>query len=103
LGTLIWGIILILAGASGEFALPGTNSSGALMIAGLAVAGFGIYRLATRKEREAKSRAEMARLQAEAVGRIQEQYERQGSLATTPSDQLSKPIERIVIVGEHSP
>jgi hypothetical protein len=43
--NLGFGILAILAGASGQFALLGTSSSTALIVAGAALAAFGVFQL----------------------------------------------------------
>jgi len=45
LWNLGFGLVAIVAGASGRFALLGTSSSTLLMVAGGAVAALGVYQL----------------------------------------------------------
>ncbi len=42
--NIIVGLIMVVAGLSGKFALFGTKSSGLLAVVGAIVAGYGIYR-----------------------------------------------------------
>ena len=50
--NLIIGILLIVTGLSGKFALPFTNSSIALVVAGAAQAAWGAYQsITSRKQR----------------------------------------------------
>jgi membrane protein implicated in regulation of membrane protease activity len=43
--NLGFGLIAIAAGASGQFTLPGTTNAAWLMVAGGAVAAFGVFQL----------------------------------------------------------
>ena len=43
LGNIIFGVIFIIGGGSGQLALVGTNSSGALVALGLGLLGYGGY------------------------------------------------------------
>ena len=43
--NLVLGLIFIVGGASGQLALIGTNSSGALVVVGIAMAAYGGYQL----------------------------------------------------------
>ena len=45
LSNLIFGGIFIVGGASGKLALIGTNSSVALLVVGVAMAGYGGYQM----------------------------------------------------------
>lgn len=45
MGNIVVGLLFIVGGASGKIALRGTNSSGALVVVGLVLIGFGIFRL----------------------------------------------------------
>ena len=47
--NIIFGIIMIVGGASGELALIGTDSSGALVLVGVGVTAYGIYQVAKRR------------------------------------------------------
>lgn len=47
--NLIIGGIFIVGGLSGKLALIGTNSSGALVVVGFGLAGWGAYQLAQKK------------------------------------------------------
>jgi hypothetical protein len=49
--NIIMGLIFIAGGASGKMSLIGTNSSGALMVAGAVVMGWGIFSLWKQKSR----------------------------------------------------
>ncbi len=44
---IIIGIVMIVGGASGKLALRGTNSSGALVVVGVLLLGYGIYKAST--------------------------------------------------------
>lgn len=50
MGNIIWGILFIIGGASGEFVLTGTDSCQALIYVGIGLIVFGIIRLATSGE-----------------------------------------------------
>jgi hypothetical protein len=43
LGNILFGGIFVVGGLSGQLALIGTNSSGALVVVGLLMGGFGVY------------------------------------------------------------
>lgn len=47
--NLIIGGIMVVGGLSGKLVLIGTNSSGALVVVGLGLAGYGAYQLAQKK------------------------------------------------------
>lgn len=47
--NILFGIIMIVGGASGELALIGTDSSGALVLVGVGVTAYGIYQVAKRR------------------------------------------------------
>jgi hypothetical protein len=49
--NLGFGLVAIAAGASGKFALIGTSSSSLLVVAGVAMAGFGVFQLWRNKGR----------------------------------------------------
>jgi hypothetical protein len=51
LGYIVVGIIFLIGAASGGYVLKGTNSSGPLALAGVAMLGVGIYRMANPKIR----------------------------------------------------
>lgn len=46
--NLIFGIVFIVGGLSGQMALIGTNSPGALVVVGFGVAGLGAYQLSRK-------------------------------------------------------
>lgn len=43
--NIIIGILFIIGGLSGKVALIGTNSSGALVVVGLLIAGWGVFKM----------------------------------------------------------
>ena len=43
IGNIIFGLIFVVGGASGQLALIGTNSSGALVVVGLGLLAWGGY------------------------------------------------------------
>ncbi len=45
MGNIVVGLLFIVGGASGKIALRGTNSSAALVVVGLVLIGFGIFRV----------------------------------------------------------
>lgn len=45
MGNIIIGIIFIIGGASGQLALFGTNSPGALVAVGVGLVGWGIFQM----------------------------------------------------------
>lgn len=47
--NIIFGGIMIIGGLSGKLALIGTNSSGALVVVGFLVGGYGVYQVARQK------------------------------------------------------
>ena len=47
--NILYGIILIMGGASGRMVLIGTDSSGALVLAGVGLIGYGIFQVAKRQ------------------------------------------------------
>jgi hypothetical protein len=49
--NIVMGVLFIVGGATGRMALLGTNSSGALVVAGAAVAGWGAFQLWRRNVR----------------------------------------------------
>lgn len=49
--NIVMGVIFIAGGASGRMSLIGTNSSGALVVAGVVVAGWGAFQLWKQKAR----------------------------------------------------
>jgi hypothetical protein len=49
--NLIIGIILIVAGLSGQFTLIGTRSSSALVVIGIAIAALGAFQIYRRRSR----------------------------------------------------
>jgi len=49
--NIVIGFALAAAGATGRMALLGTQSSGALVVAGLGVAGFGVFQLWRARDR----------------------------------------------------
>jgi hypothetical protein len=51
---LFWGVILVIAGLSGSYVLNGTSSSGALVIVGLVIIGFGIRRISLERKKDHK-------------------------------------------------
>lgn len=50
MGNIIWGILMIIAGASGSFVLIGTESSAALIAVGVGFVIWGIIQLASSKK-----------------------------------------------------
>lgn len=48
MGSLIWGIIMLIGGLSGKLVLRGTNSSVALVVVGCILTTIGIVRLVRR-------------------------------------------------------
>ena len=59
---LIWGILLIIAGASGSFVLRGTNSSSALVIVGFIIAGIGAFQTFSGQKKKQQNAAEMQQI-----------------------------------------
>jgi hypothetical protein len=57
MGNIIWGILLILGGLSGQFVLIGTNSSGALIALGVGLVIWGIIKTATSSKEQPVSTA----------------------------------------------
>lgn len=51
IGNLVFGLVAVAAGASGQFAIPFTNSPTALMVAGGALALFGAYQIVRSRSR----------------------------------------------------
>jgi hypothetical protein len=51
MGTLIIGILFILGGISGQFALRGTNSPAALIVVGIILVFIGVIQIITKKEK----------------------------------------------------
>jgi hypothetical protein len=49
--NIIIGIVLIIMGLSGQFALIGTNSPGLLVLLGIAMAGWGAFQVYRRRHR----------------------------------------------------
>ena len=47
--NIIFGIIMIIGGASGKLTLIGTSSSGALVLVGVGVTAYGIYQMVKRR------------------------------------------------------
>lgn len=47
--NIIIGIVFIVGGLTGHLALIGTNSGPALAVLGLALVGFGVFRIASRR------------------------------------------------------
>lgn len=45
MGNVIFGIIMIVGGASGHLALRGTDSSGALVVVGFLLLGYGVWQM----------------------------------------------------------
>ena len=50
MGNIIWGAICIIAGLSGQFVLIGTNSSAALVIAGVGFILWGLGHMTTEEK-----------------------------------------------------
>jgi hypothetical protein len=50
MGKIIWGIIWIVAGLSGQFVLVGTNSSGALVAVGIGLVIWGLIQTSSKGE-----------------------------------------------------
>lgn len=50
MGKVIWGIIWIIAGLSGQFVLIGTNSSAALVVGGIGLVIWDIAQMGTTEE-----------------------------------------------------
>jgi hypothetical protein len=50
MGNIIVGALFIIGGASGEYALKGTNSPIALMVLGVVLIAFGGYQLSSGKK-----------------------------------------------------
>jgi hypothetical protein len=48
MGNIIFGIIFIIGGLSGRLALIGTHSSGALVVVGVGLLLWGLYRVSRR-------------------------------------------------------
>lgn len=46
---IIIGILFVVGGLSGQLALIGTNSSGALVVVGFGLAGWGIFKMVRAK------------------------------------------------------
>ena len=46
MANIIIGILFIVGGLSGQLALVGTNSSGALVVVGFGLVGWGIFKMA---------------------------------------------------------
>jgi len=46
-----FGVVAVLAGASGRFALPFTNSPTPLMVVGAALAAYGLFQIARSRGR----------------------------------------------------
>ncbi|MFV0414523.1 MAG: hypothetical protein ACK5L3_14895 [Oscillospiraceae bacterium] len=55
MGSLIWGIIMLIGGLSGKLVLRGTNSSAALVVVGCILIIIGIVRLVRRGRAQAQS------------------------------------------------
>lgn len=49
---ILIGLFLIIGGASGQFALRGTNSYTALVVIGVIVAGYGVYKMAVKAKQD---------------------------------------------------
>ena len=62
---LIWGIILIIAGASGSFVLRGTNSSSGLVIVGFIIAGLGAFQVFAGQKKKEKNASDMQQLSSQ--------------------------------------
>lgn len=45
MGNIVIGLVFIVGGLSGEMALRGTDSGGALAVLGVVLVGAGVYRL----------------------------------------------------------
>jgi hypothetical protein len=52
--SLFWGAILIVAGLSGEFVLTGSDSSGALVVVGLIIVGWGVMKISKERKNDRK-------------------------------------------------
>jgi hypothetical protein len=52
MGSIIWGVLMIIGGLSGQMVLIGTNSSGALVAVGCALLGWGVLRKTVLKPNE---------------------------------------------------
>ena len=50
MGNIVFGVLMILGGLSGEFALIGTNSGGALVVVGAIVLIIGISQVSNRED-----------------------------------------------------
>lgn len=48
--NIIFGVVFVIGGLSGQLALIGTNSSGALVVVGLLMAGYGVYQVTRKNE-----------------------------------------------------
>jgi uncharacterized membrane protein YfcA len=62
--SLIFGIIMIIGGASGKLVLIGTNSSTALVVVGVVVTAIGVFQMMSSK----KSASENAAPSAQSTG-----------------------------------
>jgi hypothetical protein len=50
--TIVIGVVLIVCGLSGEFVLRGTDSSLAIIVVGIAVAIWGVFRLIQERRKK---------------------------------------------------
>ncbi len=50
MGNIIVGVLFIIGGASGQYAMKGTNSPIALIVLGVALLAFGGYQLSSAKK-----------------------------------------------------
>jgi hypothetical protein len=50
--SVVMGMLMLIAGFSGQFILMGTHSSTALVIAGVATTSFGLFQLLTANKNE---------------------------------------------------
>ena len=59
MGSILWGILMIIAGASGQFVLRGTDSSAALQVVGVIFVIIGIVQMTTGSFQKKKKETEL--------------------------------------------
>lgn len=62
MSTILWGILLFIAGQSGQFVLRGTQSSGALSLFGIGLIVVGIFQMVGQNSKKQQKQSEIAEL-----------------------------------------
>jgi predicted phage tail protein len=66
--SIVFGIIMIIGGASGKLVLIGTNSSTALVVVGVAMAAFGVFQMMSKKNTASPSNVASSIKSGESTG-----------------------------------